>query len=74
MKKLIIVSMLLMGCSGLGNVKSTVVWEDGSVVEVNSKSDAIVTAKKGDDEIMVDNRGRPSFIETVLGAFLLRGK
>jgi hypothetical protein len=47
------------------------VLRDGKpVYTIKSQSDALVTYKHGDEEVTVDNRGRPSFIEQVFGAAL----
>ena len=67
MKRLIIVSVfLLIGCSVL-NITTKIETPTGEVYTVNSKSDALVTYKRGDTAVTVDNRGRMSAFESVLG-------
>ncbi len=74
--RIVAIFIMLIGLSGCqllsGNVKTTVTWEDGSEVKVSSKSDAIVTMEKDGEKLTVDNRGRPGFIEQIVGAFLVK--
>jgi len=70
--KLSVLLFMLLLCIGCAGVKTSVLWHDGQEIVVNSKSDAKVVYKKGDESIEVDNRGRPGFIEQVFGAMLLR--
>jgi len=60
-------ALLLSGCS-LMNVKTTITDPGGKVWTVESKSDALCSIKQKDGtEIVVDNRGRPSVLETAFG-------
>jgi hypothetical protein len=63
----IILTMSLMGCSSLLNVRTTIEDPDGRIWKVESKSDALVQVKSKDAELVVDNRGRPSVLETMIG-------
>jgi len=72
MKKLlllIVVAVFLitsMGCS-LMNVKTEIKDPDGKIWKISSKSDAVVSIKTKDAEIVVNNKGRMSAFESVLG-------
>jgi len=61
-----ILALLLSGCS-LMNVKTTIEDPDGKVWTVSSKSDSVVSIKAKDAEIVVNNQGRMSAFEAVLG-------
>ncbi|MCK4240831.1 MAG: hypothetical protein KAX30_04350 [Candidatus Atribacteria bacterium] len=63
---IIILALCLSGCS-LMNVKTTITDPDGKVWTVVSKSDAHVQIKTKDVEISVNNKGRMSAFESVLG-------
>ena len=67
----IIILLNLLGCS-LYKATSTITTPNNDVYTVVSGSDAIVEFKKGDIVIVADNRGRPSFLETILSALVLR--
>ena len=69
-KKLILICMMF---SVLSCATTTEILRGDDVIwSVNSKSDAIVTYKKGDEEFTVDNRGRASFMETVFGTLFMK--
>ena len=63
---IIILALFLSGCS-LMNVKTTITNPQGEVWTVESKSDALVQIKTKDVEITVDNRGKMSAFEAILG-------
>jgi len=63
--------MTVSGC-GLMNVKTEITDPDGKTWTVNSKSDALVQIKTKDTEATVDNRGRPSTMENILGLALTK--
>ena len=63
----LIVMLLLAGCSSWVNHYDVVEWPDGTITKVKVSSDGVVTAKKGDSEIVSDHRGRPSVLELILG-------
>ena len=68
MKHLTILLMfvLLTSC-GIGMVNTKALDSEGkTIIELESKSDARVVYKKGDESFEVDNRGRPSLVEQVL--------
>lgn len=69
--KLLLVIMLclfLTGCGGmLGNVKTTIEDPEGKIWSIKSKSDALVQIKKDGVEITVDNKGRMSAFEAIMG-------
>ena len=66
--KMLIVILLLSGCT----VKTQIIEPDGSVYTIMSKSDAKVTVKSANREIMVDNKGKPNIFESLLGWVLLK--
>ena len=45
---------------------------DDVIWTVNSKSDAIVTYKKGDEEISVNNQGAPNTLDKIMDVLLFR--
>jgi hypothetical protein len=49
------------------NVKTTIQDPNGEVWTVSSKSDALVQIKQKEVEITIDNRGRMSVFEAILG-------
>jgi len=63
---IIILGLLLSACT-LMNVKTEITAPDGKVWEISSKSDAVVSIKTKDTEIVVDNKGRMSVFESILG-------
>jgi len=62
-------TLFLSGCSML-NVKTTITDPNGLVWAVSSKSDALVQIKKTDTEITIDNRGRMSAFEAIMGTVM----
>lgn len=68
-KYLIMFLVLLNGCSLL-NTTTTIETPDGSKYIVSAKSDALVEFEKDGVKIKSDNRGRPSFLETVFSALV----
>lgn len=62
-------AFFLVSCS-----TTTEIFKGDEVIwTVKSKSDALVSYKKGDDEeFVVDNRGTPSFIETVFSTLFMK--
>lgn len=63
----LVMVLLLTGCSTWFNHYDVVEWPDGSITKVQVSSDGVVTAKKGDSEVVSDHRGRPSVLELILG-------
>ena len=61
---LIILLVLVMGCTGA--VKRIVVMPDGETYSVSSKKDAMVLLKQGDIELIVDNKGKTTWVEGLL--------
>lgn len=59
---------MLSGCT----IKTHIIEPNGSTYTVESKADAKVSIKKGDWEIVVDNRGKPNIFESLLGWLLLK--
>jgi len=49
---------------------TTYTMPDGDVYRVKNKTDGVATFKKGDVEISVDNRGRPTVFESLTGALI----
>ena len=78
MKKVILLLSLLVvivvsGCASLNTVKTEITMPDGQTYAVRSKADALVKCKDNCKEMEVDNRGRPSFLETLLSGWIMRG-
>ena len=59
--------LCLTGCASWGNVTTTITDPNNQVWMVESRSDALVHVKSGEVEIIVDNRGRMSAFEAILG-------
>lgn len=59
---------LLTGCA----VTTTITMPDGDVYVVQSKADALVEFSEGDKKVIVDNRGRPSFLEVFFSTLIMR--
>jgi len=75
MRILLIIPLIVMltGCGGFGNVKTTITDPEGKVWTDDSKSDALVSIKKKDGtELVIDNRGRPGLLESALGLALTK--
>lgn len=70
---LIFISLFFINCASLQKFETEIVKSDGEIIIIKSKSDALVKYKDGNEEVEVDNRGRPSFLETILGGWLIRG-
>ncbi len=79
----VVVAFFFNGCAG--NIISTISMparlasesvagrpDEKEVYEVSSKSDALVEITRNGVKITVDNRGRPGFFESLLGAIFLR--
>ncbi len=64
MKTIITIFLILT----LASCTTTVTLPDGDAYTVKSASDSVTTFKKGDIEISVDNRGRPTVFESLTGA------
>jgi hypothetical protein len=58
----------MLGCT----VKTQIIEPDGSVYTVKSKTDAMVTVKHNDWEVVVDNKGKPNIFESLLGWLLIK--
>lgn len=71
MRWMFLLPILLTSCATLGSREATVLLPDGSKYVVTCQSDGQLKYKAGDVAIEVDNRGRPSFIEQVLGTAVL---
>ena len=63
---MIMAALLLSGCSFM-NVMTTIEDPNGKIWTVSSKSDSVVSIKAKDAEIVVNNQGRMSAFEAVLG-------
>lgn len=74
--KLFVCAMMLLflvSCASTNKIETEIIKSDGAVVIIKSKSDALVKYKDKNEEVEVDNRGRPSFLETILGGWILKG-
>ena len=68
-----LIALSVSGCALFDTrIDSIVTGDDGSVMSVKSKSDAIVIFEEEGKKLTVDNRGRPGIIEQFLGAAVLR--
>ena len=67
MKKLILLLLLLQGCS----VKTTITDPDGRMYVVHSRKNAVVEYSEGNANIKIDNRGLHGFIEQIIGAVVV---
>ena len=67
LKILIIALVFACGCT----VKTQIIEPDGSIYIIESKSDAMVSVKNGERDIVVDNRGKPNIFESLLGWLLI---
>ena len=54
--------LLLTGCT----TKTVITMDDGSVITVDSKNDALVTVKEDNRVITVNNQGKPTLFESIL--------
>lgn len=69
----IILCLFLTGCSVLStNVKTNIKDPEGKIWTIESKSDALVQIKKDGVEITVDNRGRMSAFEAIMGIVMTK--
>lgn len=66
---LIFFSLLVAGCA---TIKTTVTDPQGKVYVVESKKDALVTYKKDDVNLVVDNRGKMGIFENLMGIMLMK--
>ena len=64
---LLCVSVLLSGCA----TTTTITTPDQQYV-VECRDDALVTYEDGDLKVQVDNRGRPSFLETFFSTLIMK--
>lgn len=64
---MLILMLFLTGCASWGNVKTTITDPNSQIWVIESRSDALVHVKSGEVEIIVDNRGRMSAFEAILG-------
>jgi len=65
---LIVCLAFLVGCA-----QTTEIFKgDEKIYTVKSKSDAVVSYKNGSEEVVVNNQGRPSFMETVFGTIFMQ--
>jgi len=67
MRYLILILILCCGCS----VKTTIITPDGLTYTVNCESDAMISLKQDKVEMIVDNRGRPSFLEAFFSTMVV---
>lgn len=68
-----LLALSMSGCALFDTRINTIVtMENGSIIEVKSKSDALVIFEAEGRKLTVDNRGRPGVIEQFLGAAILR--
>jgi hypothetical protein len=65
---LAIIGYFLMSCS----TTTTITDQAGQSYKVESKHDAIVTHEKDGQKVTVDNRGKRSLFEDIMGAYMLR--
>jgi hypothetical protein len=59
------VLFLLYGCM----ITTEIIKEDGSVIIIKSKPDALVEYKEGGKEYRVDNRGKAGILEDIMKIF-----
>lgn len=67
----LLAGFLTFGCSML-RVTTTIKTPGGQMYVVKSKSDALVELSKDGVKVIVDNRGRPSFLETFFSTLIMR--
>lgn len=65
---LIIAILFFLGCS----TKTQFIESDGSIFTIKSGADSLVIMKDKEQEITVDNRGKPNIFESLLGWMLLK--
>ena len=63
---IIALSCLMAGCA----TKTTFEMPDGKLFTVKTKSDGVATFTQGDVSMSVDNRGRPTVFESMVGALI----
>ena len=68
LKMLMIIVIMFCGCT----VKTQIIKPGGDVYTIKSKSDAMVSMKSDNVEIIVDNKGKPNIFESLLGWLLLK--
>lgn len=59
---ILIISSGIVSCT----IKTEIIKDDGSIYIVKSKSDSMVKVEEKDMIVIVDNRGRPSFLEQLI--------
>ena len=64
----IFISLLIAGCSRT----TTITKPDGEIWSVRHSSSSLISYKKDGEEVLVDNRGRASFMEEVLKLWTLK--
>lgn len=68
---LLLPALFCCSCATWGSREATVLLPNGNRYVVTCQSDGQLKYKQGEVSIEVDNRGRPSFIEQVLGTAVL---
>jgi len=68
MIRVLILSMLLMGCTST----TLITDRSGGVFKVESQKDAIVTFKDENVAVTVDNRGRPSTLDELIKLYYMQ--
>ncbi|KKM89777.1 hypothetical protein LCGC14_1245300 [marine sediment metagenome] len=69
----IIALAFLVSCASIAMVETEIIRSDGKTIIIKSKSDARVLYEAKDDKAEVDNRGKPSFLETIFSGWVLKG-
>jgi len=60
--------IFLSGCA----VKTTIISPQNEVWIVKSKKDSLVTLKRGDFELTVNNQGKMGIVESIFGALIMK--
>jgi hypothetical protein len=71
MKYFLLLTIFLSGCSTWGVRESRVILPDGKEYKVFCQQDGQFEYKNADVMLRVDNRGRPGFLEQVVGSSVL---
>ena len=64
----ILLSLVMAGCSRT----TTITKPDGYVWQVRHSTSALISYKKDGEEVIIDNRGRASFMEEVFKLWTLK--
>ena len=66
--RLLVFILMLSGCM----VKTEIIKDDGSIVIIKSKPNALVEYKDGEKEYKVDNRGKAGILEDIMKMWSLK--